>query len=68
MKIVDARAGQAVIDRDGDVWVRTMWGATMVADSSSYGERRAVVWSEDDLPDADANFGPFTLVEGCEDA
>jgi hypothetical protein len=68
MKIIDAKPGQAITDRHGDVWVRTATGATMVANSNGRGRLGAVVWSEEDLQtEADAHFGPFTLVEGCED-
>lgn len=57
MKIQDAKPGDVLYDGDGDPWERHEDGATVTCVS---GDGGPVVWREDEMTDADEDFGPFT--------
>lgn len=60
-RLADARPGDVLLDADGDEWVRRRGVATMLPTRTNPRVRRGVRWSLDEFPEAEENFGPFTL-------
>lgn len=61
MKLADAKPGDILQDRDGDVWVRTSHGAAVLFKSQGSDEHEASKWDLSPDPyESPERFGPFT--------
>lgn len=62
MRLKDAPVGAVLRDPDGDLWTRTLVGAT-VATIGADDVVRLTEWREDLLIEAEEHFGPFVMID-----